>query len=245
MLRRMQGSTFSAMLGDMLEAVRWPQDAGLAPGSPFRASRQGKPESPSATRVRVPVGQIGTSTLAAHPTRQLLLTGLEHSVSHCIRQTTYCCTVSLSPSMSLMSCLCHAKLQHSYTHQSLCVLYIMWCCCTLCYHSTSPRCSFWLVLSSCLMCMCSENSSLKIMVLFVKCETGIRLLLSFSGMQGAQQERFTCVSLGRQRQKRGTALCQAIWTTQPLPPSPSSPPHPSPGTLRLESTSPTGVNHKR
>lgn len=72
----MQGSMFSAILGDMLEAVKWPQDPSMAPGSPFRGSRQGKPESPSATRVRVPVGQIGTSTLAAHPTRQLFLTGL-------------------------------------------------------------------------------------------------------------------------------------------------------------------------
>ena len=117
-------------------------------------------------------------------------------------------------------------------------------CCILCVVA-GPCATTQHHLSSCLMCMCSENSCLNIRVLFVKCETGIRLLLSFSGMQGAQQERFTCVSLGRQRQKRGTALCQAIWTTQPLPPSPSSPPHPSPGTLRLESTSPTGVNHKR
>lgn len=66
------------MLGDMLEAVRWPQDPSSAPGSPFnRSSKGGKPESPSATRVRVPVGQIGTSTLAPHPTRQLFLTGTQ------------------------------------------------------------------------------------------------------------------------------------------------------------------------
>ncbi len=72
-----QGTTFSAMLGDMLEAVRWPQDPTPAPGSPFSraGSKGGKPESPTATRVRVPVGQIGTSTLAAHPTCQLFLTG--------------------------------------------------------------------------------------------------------------------------------------------------------------------------
>ncbi|KAL0019249.1 hypothetical protein WJX77_001067 [Trebouxia sp. C0004] len=72
-----KGTTFSAMLGDMLEAVRWPQDPTPAPGSPFSraGSKGGKPESPTATRVRVPVGQIGTSTLAAHPTRQLFLTG--------------------------------------------------------------------------------------------------------------------------------------------------------------------------
>ena len=73
----MQGTTFSAMLGDMLEAVRWPQDPNPAPGSPFSraGSKSYKPESPTASRVRVPVGQIGTSTLAAHPTRQLFLTG--------------------------------------------------------------------------------------------------------------------------------------------------------------------------
>ena len=78
-----QGTTFSAMLGDMLEAVRWPQDPAPAPGSPFSraGSKGGKPESPTATRVRVPVGQIGTSTLAAHPTRQLFLTG-HSSASH-------------------------------------------------------------------------------------------------------------------------------------------------------------------
>ena len=70
-----QGLTFSAILGDMLEAVRWPGEPTSAPGSPFRGSRPPKPESPSAKRVRVPVGQIGTSTLAAHPTRQLFLTG--------------------------------------------------------------------------------------------------------------------------------------------------------------------------
>ena len=75
-----QGTTFSAMLGDMLEAVRWPQDPSSAPSSPFSrggGSKGGKPESPSATRVRVPVGQIGTSTLAPHPTRQLFLTGTQ------------------------------------------------------------------------------------------------------------------------------------------------------------------------
>lgn len=73
-----QGTTFSAMLGDMLEAVRWPQDPSSTPGSPFGrggVAKGGKPESPSATRIRVPVGQIGTSTLAPHPTRQLFLTG--------------------------------------------------------------------------------------------------------------------------------------------------------------------------
>lgn len=95
----MQGSMFSAILGDMLEAVRWPGDPSMAPGSPFRGSRQGKPESPSATRVRVPVGQIGTSTLAAHPTRQLFLTGLLPCRSMTTRQwafnTCWCSKVVL------------------------------------------------------------------------------------------------------------------------------------------------------
>lgn len=66
------------MLGDMLEAVRWPQDPSPAPSGAFNrdgGAKGGKPESPSATRIRVPVGQIGTSTLAAHPTRQLFLAG--------------------------------------------------------------------------------------------------------------------------------------------------------------------------
>lgn len=66
------------MLGDMLEAVRWPQDPSSTPSSPFSrggVTKGGKPESPSATRIRVPVGQIGTSTLAPHPTRQLFLAG--------------------------------------------------------------------------------------------------------------------------------------------------------------------------
>jgi hypothetical protein len=89
-----QGTTFSAMLGDMLEAVRWPQDPTPAPGSPFSraGSKGGKPESPTATRVRVPVGQIGTSTLAAHPTRQLFLTG-HSSASH----TSMTCTALHCP----------------------------------------------------------------------------------------------------------------------------------------------------
>ena len=89
----LQGITFSAMLGDMLEAVRWPQDLPPAPSSPFSrggASKGGKPESPSAGRVRVPVGQIGTSTLAAHPTRQLFLTG-----THACTAALYCCLAVL------------------------------------------------------------------------------------------------------------------------------------------------------
>lgn len=83
------------MLGDMLEAVRWPQDPSSTPSSPFSrggVAKGGKPESPSATRIRVPVGQIGTSTLAPHPTRQLFLTGnppsgllLLHSLSKTAR----------------------------------------------------------------------------------------------------------------------------------------------------------------
>lgn len=63
------------MLGDMLEAVRWPQDPSPTPSGPSSRGggvKGGMPESP---RIRVPVGQIGTSTLAAHPTRQLFLTG--------------------------------------------------------------------------------------------------------------------------------------------------------------------------
>ena len=72
----------------MLEAVRWPGDpwtnmatphmgGGVLAGGPHtRAATAPKPESPSAARVRAPLGQILTSTLCAHPTRQLYLSGV-------------------------------------------------------------------------------------------------------------------------------------------------------------------------
>lgn len=89
----LQGWLFSSLLGDMLEAVRWsdntpvPTPGGIA-GGPHARTHQ-RPESPSAARVRIPVSQIFTVTLSAHPSRQMYLSGtviaLHPSTSPCLR----------------------------------------------------------------------------------------------------------------------------------------------------------------
>ncbi len=62
----------------------------LAGGPHTRAATAPKPESPSAARVRAPLGQILTSTLRAHPTRQLYLSGATLQLHRHARLVRWC-----------------------------------------------------------------------------------------------------------------------------------------------------------
>lgn len=64
-----QGSTFSALLSEMLDAWRWPQ----SPWVPFPEGGEGAPPPPSSPTHRR--DHVATATLAAHPYRPMFLSG--------------------------------------------------------------------------------------------------------------------------------------------------------------------------
>eukprot|EP00884_Botryococcus_braunii_P004810 jgi/Botrbrau1/1432/Bobra.0063s0124.2 len=77
-----QGSVFTALLSDMLEAVRWPPDpwAVIAPLPPDASAsaetpRRSLPPSPAAARVKATCASVLTVALDSHPYRQLYLSG--------------------------------------------------------------------------------------------------------------------------------------------------------------------------
>ena len=81
-----QGSVFSAVLGELLDAVRWPQSAapgtpgadGSPKGSPKRSSNMSQGSSPA--RISALRSSTATATLAAHPYRPLYLSGMPHAI---------------------------------------------------------------------------------------------------------------------------------------------------------------------
>lgn len=79
---------FTALLSDMLEAVRWPPDpwAVIAPlppdpsspspaSTPVEAQRWSQPPSPASAAVHATTSSILTVALDSHPYRQLYLSG--------------------------------------------------------------------------------------------------------------------------------------------------------------------------
>ena len=77
----MQGSTFTALLSEMLDAMRWPPDpwtmVAPLPGATVgaAAAREGPSLSNSPSHR---ANHIATATLAAHPYRPLYLSGAQN-----------------------------------------------------------------------------------------------------------------------------------------------------------------------
>ena len=69
----MQGSTFTALLSEMLDVVRWPSDSWTATGASAGAAGRGVPPLPGSPSRRA--NHIATAALSSHPYRPLYLSG--------------------------------------------------------------------------------------------------------------------------------------------------------------------------
>lgn len=78
----MQGSVFSAVLGELLDVVRWPQGTEGSPktprGSPKPTRQHSSQGGSSPARISAQRSSTATATLTAHPYRPLYLSGMPY-----------------------------------------------------------------------------------------------------------------------------------------------------------------------